>query len=636
VTQAQPLWRSHLYSIACFVVPVAIYAVVLTLPLPEQFTSLIRENPLVALIAIPLLLYPAYRRTGYIADSVCLGLTLVVFALPLSAMWNSGITHVNVVFSGLFPMSDARTYYQDAKRLLAGDTFGPVSSYRPLSTGVLSTLLGLTDQNLQVAIAILVALTTLSCFLLAREVQRNYGLLAGLTTIAVLFLYYRCFIGTVVTENWGIALGAISFAVLLRAASRKNIVLLSLGIFLLTLAMSARAGALFVLPLLVLWGGWHFRGTGKSLWVLAWGWSAIALGFALNHLVLIAVGNSELAFSNFSYVFYATVVGSKSWLQVTLDHPEILVLDQPQLTQRIYELAFEALQKDPFAWVSTALEAVHAYLRPLSQDGAFALIQLFGRTPSASAAIYLVYGFGLIGLLKCFLHRKATHSLVLVVCLGILLSLPLAPPWISYSARAYAATFSIYAVLPAIGISSLFERTQWNPRLETLPQSWCSNLSLSFALLLVLLTILGPLSTRLASATTSKFATKFSNINSAYCDQGEKAAYIKVSPGAFVNLVADDRLQQTHLPDVRLSDFRSSLKSFTENNPKHMLKPFEALSDGVTVMSALDWNNRQSLWIIANSKIFPRDGGLFGVCGTRRGGLMYVNSFHFPNAEVDS
>ena len=104
-------------------------------------------------------------------------------------------------------------------------------------------------------------------------------------------------------------------AVLWRGSRERQHAHVLIGIFLLSLALNARAEAFFVLPLLVLWSMWLFRGRSRlSLRFLVEGIGVVLLAFAIN-LLLIKVLASEgsTAFSNFSYTFYGLVVGGKGW-----------------------------------------------------------------------------------------------------------------------------------------------------------------------------------------------------------------------------------------------------------------------------------------------------------------------------------
>ncbi len=244
--------QRSLYPLTSITIPLLIYAAVLIVGVPTEISLAVRHGFTSILVAIILLFYLLYRQSGWTGTLASLSLTLILFALPLSAMWNSGFSDGSII-GGLLPLNDPNAYSWEAGRLLEGENFTAWGSRRPLFTGMLASLLGLTQQNLQVTLAILVAITAISCFLLAREIQHQHGIAAGILVLTILFLFYRNYIGKLLTENLGLALGAVGFALLWRGAGQKQIDNCLLGILLLTLALNARAGAFFILPAIILW-----------------------------------------------------------------------------------------------------------------------------------------------------------------------------------------------------------------------------------------------------------------------------------------------------------------------------------------------------------------------------------------------
>jgi uncharacterized membrane protein YqjE len=127
----------------------------------------------------------------------------------------------------------------------------------------------------------------------------------------LVFFFYRRFVGTTLTENLGLTLGLAGSSLLLIGAHNEDRKYVLFGIFLLSVGMNVRAGALLVLPVLVLWASWVFRGKSRiSASILAWGILAVAIGFMINwgteRLVVDAeVSASETGmFSKYSTTFY--------------------------------------------------------------------------------------------------------------------------------------------------------------------------------------------------------------------------------------------------------------------------------------------------------------------------------------------
>ncbi|MBA3073090.1 MAG: hypothetical protein FP831_05805, partial [Anaerolineae bacterium] len=262
-----------------------VYVLMLWLPVPDGIGLFVRYNlVLLTLIALPLF-YLTFRIKGILGIFAGLSLTLLLFGLPLSGLWQSGASEPFII-GGLLPFSDAASYYSDALRVVEGYRFSAFSARRPLFPALLTVLLAVTGQNLVVSIAILGAIIAAICYLAAREMQRSLGTLCASVFIFILFLFYRRIAGTTMTENLGLPLVVAAFTILWSAASRKNLWQTAVGLLLLTLALNARAGTFFILPALLLWCGFAFRGNRLfSIPAFVICALTVASGFGLNMLV---------------------------------------------------------------------------------------------------------------------------------------------------------------------------------------------------------------------------------------------------------------------------------------------------------------------------------------------------------------
>ncbi len=599
---ATKLVERSIYPLLSFTLPLLLYAAVLVIGVPNEVGFAAGYGFTTVVVAIALLVYPAYRLPGWIGTLASLSLTLILFALPLSALWNSGISD-GFIIGGLLPWSDASVYYWDARRLLEGGTFSALPPQRPLFAGILATFLGLTQQNLQVTLAILVAITAISCFFIAREVQRSHGTGAGLLVISILFLFYRRFIGKTSTETLGLTLGAVGFAILWRGARQRQINNCLLGIFLLTLALNARAGAFFILPALILWGTWSFRGSAHfSRRFLIGGSSVVLFGFILNSILLKIIGSPEgIAFSNFSYTLYGLIVGG-NWTQVLTDHPELNGVIEPELSRRIYGLALDALRANPFGLVTGSLRAWKEFL---FGENVFSFIDNF-------RANFLLQILSLIALCSCYRERQEPQaSLILATTIGFLVSVPFAPPWDSDGMRVYAATLPFLCVLQALGLAFMAKKMEWHwlvqvPNQEKQPQAL-----LIFGTALALLSFLGPITIKTLSHTP-----QFADIR---CQPGMDAVYIRISPGSSINLVADDVIQKTRLPNIRLSDFKNRVNGNGIDNfdilYPGITKVLTSLSSSTTLMNTFNLKDWKRFLLIVDSTRMPKESGIVGACG---------------------
>ncbi len=596
--------QRSLYPIISITVPLLVYAAVLIIHVPDEVGLAARYDfRLGAIAIIGLLLYVAYRQSGWIGTLASLSLSLILFALPLSALWNSGISD-GFLIGGLLPWSDASDYYWDARRLLEGGTFSAFSSRRPLFSGMLAALLGLTQQNLQVTLAILVAITAISCFLMACEIQRSHGTVAGLLAITQLFLFYRRFIGKISTESLGLALGAVGFALVWRGARQRQINNCLLGILLLTLALNARAGTFFILPAIILWGAWSFRGAAHFSWrFLISGASVVLLGFILNSILLKTIGSPKgMTFSNFSYTLYGLSVGS-NWTQVMVDYPELNGMSEPELSQKIYALAFETFRANPLGLVISSLRAWQQFI--FSDGNAFS----FTWNNKTSFALQML---SVVALFTCYRQRLDLNaSLMLATTLGILASVPFVPPWDADTMRAYAATLPIISALPALGFAFVAEKMEWFWLIQVPKQEKYSRVLLMFSIALALFSFMGGITIKMLSRTP-----QFADVA---CLSGRDAVYLRISPGSSIKLVADDAIPTTHLPNIRLSDFKARMDgkgvdSFKDLYPE-LTKKLTSINPSTTMMNTFNLRDWKWIWLIADSSKVPKNTGIVGVCG---------------------
>ena len=581
-----------------------LYGVILKLPLPEQLGLSVRYDFTVILIPIVGLAFLAFLPGGWKGTLLGLGLILALFALTVSGLWTSGVSEPSIV-GGLMPFSDAAGYYSDARRLLEGQLFSAFSSRRPLFAGMLSALLALTGRNLQLTLAVLVAISAVACYLLVREVQSTHGAVAATLVMAVLFVYYRRFSGTTLTENLGFPLGALALAMLWRGGWQKKIGYVVGGIFLLTLALNARAGTFFVLPVLVLWASWVFREEKVFSWsVLAMAAGALVAGFLVNTIIFRALASpSGTQFSNFSYTLYDLASGGKGWQQVKKDHPEIMQLTEPAYSQKIYTLAFAEMKQHPGNFVNGVLKTWPAFF---SWDKSSVFGFVGGETATvALLARLLLLLLSVAGLVWCVLHwREPIPALLLVALVGTILSVPFVPPWEADRMRAYASTLPFYAIYPAVGLTFLFSRFKGVPVLQvTRPIEFPGFLIFTSAVL-VAFVVIGPLLVRLLAKPEDHVAIT--------CPAGTRAIYTRIPTGSFIRLVSDGQLPHPYMPDLRINEFKASLHDFMYSE---FIGEFNNLQAPTTILEAIGLGDNQELWLVVDSSLIPANPGILGVCG---------------------
>ena len=582
----------------------ALFGVLLKLPIPQQLGLSLRYDFTVILIPIIGLAFLALLPGGWKGTLLSLGLILALFALTVSGLWASGVSEPSIL-GGLLPFSDAAGYYSDARRLLEGQLFSSFSSRRPLFAGMLSALLGLTGRNLQLTIAVLVAITAVACYLLVREVQSTHGLLAATLVMVVLFVYYRRFTGTTLTENLGFPAGALAVALLWRGAGLKKLGYVLGGIFLLTLALNARAGTFFVLPLLVVWAAWVFREKkGVSLPVLAMAAGALVVGFLVNTIIFRALASpAGTLFSNFSYTMYDLASGGKGWTQVKKDYPEISQLSEPAYSQKIYSLAFAEIKQHPGNFVTGVLKTWPAFFS-WGKSSVFGFVGGEQATVALLARLLLLL-LSVAGLVWCiFKWRDPIPALLLVALVGTFLSIPFVPPWEADRMRAYASTLPFYVIYPAVGLAFLLSRFKRMQFFQVTRPVEFPGVLISACVVLVAFVVIGPLLVRLVAHPEDHAAVT--------CPAGTRAIYARIPTGSYVRLVSDEQAPHPYLTDLRLDEFKTRLHDFMYSE---FIGEFNNIQAPTTITNTIGLDDNHELWLVVDSNLIPENPGILGICG---------------------
>jgi hypothetical protein len=378
--------------------------------------------------------------------------------------------------------------------------------------------------------------------------------------------------------------------------------------------LNARAGAFFVLPLLVIWAAWVLREKKiVSLPVLAMAVGAIVAGFLINTLMFRALASPEgTPFSNFSYTLYDLASGGKGWQQVKKDHPEIMQLSEPAYSQKIYALALAEIKQHPGNFANGVLKTWPAFFS-WGKSSVFGFVGGEQATVALLARLLLLL-LGLAGLVGCVLKwRDPIPALLLAAFVGTFLSIPFVPPWEADSMRAYASTLPFYALYPAVGLAFLLGLVKQWPRLKAVKVTQAvmaprpvefPRVLISVSVILVAFVVVGPLLVRLLAHPAGYAAIT--------CPAGTKAIYARVPTGSYVRLVSTDQAPHPYLPVLRLDDFKASLHDFMYSE---FIGEFKGIQAPTTITNTIGLNTNDQIWLVVNSDLVPATQGILGICG---------------------
>ena len=576
----------------------------------------IRCWALFALPAFGLLLFPLFSSQGTRHFYLGMLTHALIYLVCLLGTWVAGMTG-GAQIAGIFPFSDAAGFFQDAILLTAGKDFTPFASRRPLFTGIVAAGLGWTDLNLKLVLIFFTVTVSIAVFLFAKQVTRFFGPLVGFIALFLSFLFYRRFMGELITENLGLALGLLGTTLLLQSLrmEKYRVTLAAYGLFVLTMGLLARAGAFLILPA-ILWYFWqNDRKNTRTVFTQKW-WSvsagamAVGIGLGCDFLVRQWTGPAKnVPFGNVAHTFYGMAAGYKGWAQVFVDHPDLKGIQEPLLIYKILDATLDLVKRQPWQLVKAMLFALGDFF--LRIFGFAKLNFLF-----QEAREYLIVNLIVIGLLDVCLffglfrlwkgHSAIKEALFLLCAFaGIWLSVLGAPPIDADAMRVYAATFPFLVCITSFGMVGLSGLKQ---QCVKIPERPCLTMLICLSAGIVSIVVLGPWYAR------GSVSHVFSQGQKG-CPAGEKRYVLHTHPALAVHLVEDSR--QTFkdcYPSTRLN-----VESFKKNLSFNVyLRNREQLNDvpsGSTIFLGREVAEDQVLYFVAATPEVANKKGFLSACG---------------------
>lgn len=598
--------RPLVWQVICLVISLAVYILILNNRSPNFLRSLSMALRMGFGIIIPLTalaMYAVFRIPGKVGELLRLTAIMSIFALGLAGLWATGSTQ-SVILNGLIPLTDAAGYYTDATRLLYGMDVSNFTAMRPFFAGLLSFFLWLSGRNLMITVGMFTAIAGLAGYLSSREIRQTHGAEAAVFFLMLMFLYYRHHSGTTMSESLGVPVSLLGVALIWRGITRHSEWSALFGTTMIALALNIRPGAMFVLPALLLWGGWAFRGQGKfSIKFFGLGTAAILLVFYANNLMIAFVNPGGTAFENFAWAFYGLASGGKSWTYIFEAHPELSLLPDSEVTSAIYKLAFDLILTQP----ELILKGMFFYWRMFFSNtwyNAYAFVagDNYQVNEAARWSMYLLNG---LGIYQWYRDRNNPYTnLALLTALGVLASVPFVPPTDAYRVRLYAATIPFFALLPAIGLAFLVEKLP--ARFFTLPVDSIgeSRASAIISVGLIAFLIVSPILIKINGSLP--IAPKAS------CSDGLAGFYTHYDAGVGINLHRENKAFIDWMPDFHISIFRRNIHSLPDS---YLISAMSSIDPESTLFYALDLlSNREAIAILPTGQL-PEPGSSILLCG---------------------
>jgi hypothetical protein len=380
---------------------------------------------------------------------------------------------------GIFPGNDSCLYYTAACELLNGQRITVLYGARhpfPLLLALLLKIFGHDFRSVTLVLTIVMALATWSAF---EVIRCRLGSVAAPVFMACVTFYIRIHCtGLLMTEQLGLIYSLCGVGMLVESLAHEGKAKTWLycgGLFFITQALNARPAAYMTLPFLVL-----------ASWELSKGNSKVKCRIVA--LSAVAVATSMLLHSITYYSVLASRVPSNAWFCIYgllnngtwrdgLNHTVELLRKEPGLAPANWQHGVLAYAQGLRMLREECLTEIRHHPGKLWEGWWRALRFLWSKnTPFCSAypqmpalwfteflrwcavlglalsLFFLLRGGRLAPELKTY---QTLSWLNLAALLGMIASLPVAPPW-DGETRIFAATLPLFFLWPASGVGGLY------------------------------------------------------------------------------------------------------------------------------------------------------------------------------------
>lgn len=476
----------------------------------------------------------------------------LVFLLPLLRVWSFAASDLDCAF-GIFPWSDGGNYYRGAQELLETGTLDDWNCRRPLNAALLAVRLALAGGSLRGALLLQCVLLSYAVYLFARTVAADLGRGAGLLAFAVVFILGHRYVHWSLSESLGLTLGALAFSLLWAGARERRGLAAMGGVFVLTLALNARAGAFLVLPALVLWAGFVWRrGSAFRMGMAGIAVACILGAFLLNSSLIRLYGGSwGVGHGNFSLTLYGLASGKPGWARIYEDFPESKRMYGDEINEFAYRRATDLIFRNPSLLAEGLAASVRLFLREFPASYRGETSRLYGKVAAWGITIALLAG---VARFLLWPTCRGRSGLLLAFIAGFLASVPFL--WVDGEARIYLATLPGLAAIAAMGIGG------WKREDPVSEEAWeregppaSEARAAAMAVLLVAAAFVGPAIAH--PVTKPPMADPAASV-------GDSGFLVIRSNDLHIAILPSGAPEKTFVPRVRREDYLRNIPAFSE------------------------------------------------------------------------
>lgn len=331
---------------------------------------------------------------------------------------------------GRFPLGDSADFLANAVILVQEGEFVSIRG-RPLANAFIAGLWRVTGFDLALLGLATSGLCAIALFFYARVALACFGVAGGAISVVIAGDFLHEHLGAASTEPIGFFTGAAACTLLIAAAVNRSGTLFAFGVFALTFAFMIRAGALFIIPCLLLLPLVIQLTTERRRRWITGALVGIAAAIGFHTLAANSFTPDSPSFVNAPKSWYAIIaMGDEAlgrrpagsvreearWVQIFDDHPGLRELPIDSQGEHFIEIVTKAATERPLsALAGMALE----YQDQLLRAGLFRFID---NKPIRALAFALF----LVGLSVAAIraHRDPVGALFALSGLGVLLSIP--------------------------------------------------------------------------------------------------------------------------------------------------------------------------------------------------------------------
>jgi hypothetical protein len=598
----------------------------------RSISLLVQFRPYISLpVAGVVFIFVLLVKNEHLRMALVFLLVCLIFGFSLAGVWANTQTE-NFILAGLMPRSDASRQYAGALHLLDYGSLSGAPSRRPFFPVLLAFILEVLNRNLQATIAVLAFLAAIGAWISTITIDRKFDHGSAVIYLLLVQLYHSRFVGSTLTENIGLTFGLLSLAMFL--LSMENITydrkwskaFYLLGTLLFSVGQNTRPGAMVMLPLLVVFGGFIFRKNNKFDFPFAGIiFIFIMIPFLISIVHVYAIGaEGSVMQSNMAYGLYGFVSGGKGWNQILIDHPEITLLPIRDQIDFSFRLIFSEVIANPKGIMEGYGKEIRQLFRFRSESGFLSLFNFYSDRISILASILFIL-LCVLGMTSVVLKKKKIDQLFMAMILGgFLFSFPIAPPTQTQYMRVYALSMPFIFYFLVSGSHLVLEEIPIFTPKEKLPLHVFIPpfiLSSSFVLFIFMLPLIISF---IGSKPPRSVVT---------CDAGLPGSVVYSHPQSSIHIITDDAIRQDWVPYIHQTRFRNMSHNMCCGMQIHF---YSNLSAPLTIFTAIENVNRGKLYVLADPEDLPTKPAWIQICGNIVNSSMEPSAHGFMQVETVS